>query len=463
MSPPAGKYTVLVDDNYHYMEESARHRVGSFDKLDEAIAACKKVVDEWLEDSRKPEMTAGELYGMYKMFGEDPFIVSEGDSSVPFSAWEYAEGRCEEICGGSEKPGTGRWDRLAEACAFAFELHGDQVRKQAGNEGAAEGIPYISHLLAVAGLVLEHGGDEEVAIAALLHDGPEDQGGKATLKEIEERFGERVAEIVEACTDTFERPKPAWWPRKRQYRRKLRENSPSALLVSAADKVHNAETTLADLRALGEDVWARFRQGREGSLWNYANLLEIYRERASGPAKRLVDRLERALDGLFVDEDEKVTARFFDPSSLAVGEAPVLHVVMGAPCTGKTRFIRAHFRSGVVHVDAPRVFLGFCRGEVLAFPGELEEKLERAGAAVARRAVEERRSIVVEVIGQDERLEEMTRALESCGYRVDIQVLDCDVETAVKRNEARGENNISAYYAEAFHYRWLMAAARAVN
>ena len=88
--------------------------------------------------------------------------------------------------------------------------------------------------------------------------------------------------------------------------RKLRNAPPSALLVSAADKVHNAEATLADLRALGEDVWARFRQGREGSLWNYANLLEIYRARVSGRAKRLVDRLETALDGLFVDEDEKV-------------------------------------------------------------------------------------------------------------------------------------------------------------
>ena len=463
MSQPPGKYTVLVDDNYHYMDESARHRMGSFDDLDDAIDACRKVVDEWLEDSRKPEMTAGELYGMYKMFGEDPFIVSEGESSVPFSAWKYAEKRCEEICGGSEKPATGEWNRLAEACAFAFELHGDQVRKQTGAEESADGIPYISHLMAVAGLVLEHGGDEDEAIAALLHDGPEDRGGEATLEKIEEEFDERVKEIVEACTDTLEQPKPEWWTRKRQYHRKLRQPSPSALLVSAADKVHNAESTLADVRALGEDVWARFSQGRDGSLWNYANLLEIYRERVSGPAKRLVDRLERALDGLFVDEDEKVAARFFDPSSLASGGDPVLHVVMGATCTGKSRFIRTQFDSGVVHVDAPRIFLGFCRGEVLDFPGELEGQLELAGEAVARRAVEERRSIVVEVIGQDKRFEELTRALKACGYRVEIQALDCDVETALKRNDARGENNISAYYAEGFHYRWLTAAARAVN
>ena len=204
---------------------------------------------------------------------------------------------------------TRNWNQLTEAFAYAVELHGDQVRKQTGDESSEDGIPYISHLMAVAALVLEHGGDEAEAIAALLHDGPEDQGGEATLAVIRARFGERVARIVEECTDTFEEPKPEWWARKRAYHRNLRQASLSALLVSAADKVHNAETTRADVRANGDGVWARFRQGREGSLWNYANLLEIYRERASGQTRRLVDRLERALDGLFVDEDEKVAAR----------------------------------------------------------------------------------------------------------------------------------------------------------
>jgi hypothetical protein len=461
---PAGKYTVLVNDNSHYMDDSQRYELGSFETLDEAIAACKKVVDECFGEN-SPRMTPGELYKQYTTFGEDPFIVSEGGPSVAFSAWEYAKERCEEICAGSDRtgPAVGKWDRLAEACTFALELHGDQFRKLTEEEDSTDRVPYISHLMAVAGLVLEHGGDEDETIAALLHDGPEDQGGNATLEEIQQRFGERVAKIVAECTDTFEQPKPEWWTRKRAYHRKLRKAPPSVLLVSAADKVHNAESTLDDLLALGEDVWARFRQGREGSLWNYANLLEIYRERVSGRAKRLVNRLEWALDGLFVDEDEKVATRFFDPSSLASGEDPVLHVVMGAVCTGKSRFIRERFDSSVVQVDAPRIFLAFCRGEVLGFPGELEEKLERVGAAVARRAVAERRSIVVEVIGRDEPLEEMARALKSCGYRVEIEALDCDVETALKRNEVRGENNISAYYAEAFHYRWLMAATRAVN
>jgi (p)ppGpp synthase/HD superfamily hydrolase len=207
-----------------------------------------------------------------------------------------------------------QWNRLAEAFAYAAEIHRDQVRKQTGNEDRADGIPYISHLMAVAALVMEHGGDEDEAIAALLHDGPEDQGGEDTLEVIRERFGELVAQIVEECTDTFEDPKPEWWARKRAYHQNLRRASTPGLLISAADKVHNSESTLADLRAFGEGVWTRFQQGRTGSLWNYANLLVIYRERATGRTSRLVDRLERALDGLFVDEDEKAAARLWGPS-----------------------------------------------------------------------------------------------------------------------------------------------------
>ena len=207
----------------------------------------------------------------------------------------------------------GRTGGLAEAFAYALELHAGQVRKQAGGAAAGEGVPYVSHLLAVAGLALEHGGDEEEAIAALLHDGPEDQGGEATLEEIRRRFGDRVAGIVADCSDAFERPKPEWWARKRDYHASLRRASRSAVLVSLADKVHNAESTRADLEALGEGVWSRFTQGRRGSLWNYASLVEIYREKAAGPAVRLLARLERALDGLFVDDDERARALGWAP------------------------------------------------------------------------------------------------------------------------------------------------------
>lgn len=198
--------------------------------------------------------------------------------------------------------------RFADAFTYALELHHDQSRKQDEGDDPADGIPYISHLMMVAALVLEHDGDEDEAIAALLHDGPEDSGGEETLETIRARFGPRVADIVATCTDTFETPKPEWWARKRAYHEALRKASDSAILVSLADKTHNLESTLADVDALGEGFWDRFTQGRHGSLWYYATLLEIYRQRVSGKATRLVDRLEAALEGICPDAAERNAA-----------------------------------------------------------------------------------------------------------------------------------------------------------
>ncbi len=352
-------------------------------------------------------------------------------------------------------------DRFTRAFETAHQLHRHQLRKGTPNS-------YLSHILAVTALVIENGGDEDEVIAALLHDGPEDAGGRQTLEEIREEFGDGVADIVEHCTDAFEDPKPEWWTRKLGYHEKLRNASASALLVSVADKVHNAEATAEDLRTLGPGVWDRFKEGRDGPLWNYARLLEIYREKSPSGSRDLVDRLERALDSLFESEAEKVLARFFDPSSLMPAGSPTLRVVSGAVCTGKSRFIREQLNSGYVHLDAPRIFLAMCRGQVLDFPGELEEKMEGLGRSVARRAIEERRNIVVELIGQDNKpLELMLKQLKACGYEIKFDTLTCDVEVALERNRQRGEDNISAYYAEGFHLRWLIEesaeCARAQN
>src|SRR6059058_2516417 len=121
-----------------------------------------------------------------------------------------------------------------EAFAFAAGLHRDQTRK-----GPA-GIPYIAHLMSVAALVLEAGGSETQAIAALLHDGPEDRGGEERLADIERVFGADVAKIVSDCSDTFEHPKPPWRERKEHYIAHLAEADEDSLLVSLADKVHSA-------------------------------------------------------------------------------------------------------------------------------------------------------------------------------------------------------------------------------
>jgi (p)ppGpp synthase/HD superfamily hydrolase len=152
-------------------------------------------------------------------------------------------------------------------------------------------IPYISHLMSVAALVLEHGGNEDQAIAGLLHDGPEDQGGEKTLAEVREMFGDAVASIVADCTDAWTEPKPAWRPRKEAYLAKLPGKPTGSLLVSLADKTHNAEAILFDYRVLGDRLWDRFNGGRAGTRWYYGALADIFAKAMPG---RLADRLTRA-------------------------------------------------------------------------------------------------------------------------------------------------------------------------
>ena len=153
-------------------------------------------------------------------------------------------------------------NRFDEAFQYAHQLHRAQLRK-------GTSIPYISHLMGVAGLVIEHGGNETQAVAALLHDAVEDQGGEPRLIEIRERFGDEVAKIVADCTDAWIDPKPAWRQRKESYIAALPEKPTSSLLVSLADKTHNAEAILFDYRSIGDDLWSRFNGGKEGTRWYY--------------------------------------------------------------------------------------------------------------------------------------------------------------------------------------------------
>jgi (p)ppGpp synthase/HD superfamily hydrolase len=178
-------------------------------------------------------------------------------------------------------------ERFRSALVLAFELHRGQVRK------GSKGIPYVGHLLGVAAIVIEDGGDEDEAIAALLHDAPEDQGGEATLARIRSEYGERVGAIVEACTDTLENPKPPWRERKGRYLAHLEEAPEEVLRVSLADKVHNARAILADYREVGEELWSRFRGTREESLWYYRTLAEVFSRRRPG---RLADELRHTVD-----------------------------------------------------------------------------------------------------------------------------------------------------------------------
>lgn len=153
--------------------------------------------------------------------------------------------------------------KFALALQFANEIHSTQQRKGLG-------APYVSHLMAVSALVLEHGGNETEAIAALLHDAAEDCGGRPMLETVRVMFGDGVAEIVEACTDTMDEPKPAWRPRKEAYVAHLASASPSIKLVAGCDKLHNLQTTMRDLRA-GQpaDYWSRFTAGADSQAWYY--------------------------------------------------------------------------------------------------------------------------------------------------------------------------------------------------
>ena len=172
-------------------------------------------------------------------------------------------------------------ERFDDALAYASSVHRTQRRK-------GSNIPYVSHLLGVASLALEIGADEDQAIAALLHDAVEDQGGLTRLADIRARYGERVADIVSDCTDSWEEPKPEWRERKEAYLASLSEKDPDSLLVSLADKIHNAMSINTDLAVHGSVVWDRFKGGREGSLWYYSALAGAFDERFPGAAaKRL--------------------------------------------------------------------------------------------------------------------------------------------------------------------------------
>jgi len=191
--------------------------------------------------------------------------------------------------------------RFASALGFAAHLHATQLRK--GTQ-----TPYVAHLLAVTALAIEHGANEDEAIAALLHDAVEDQGGAETRRRITALFGPIVADIVDGCSDTDVVPKPPWRERKERYIAHVQSTSPSVRLVSMCDKLHNARSLIMDVRLHGDQLWSRFSAGRDDTLWYYRTLVGAYRAayEAHGPhaphrtgdllveLARTVDELDRA-------------------------------------------------------------------------------------------------------------------------------------------------------------------------
>jgi (p)ppGpp synthase/HD superfamily hydrolase len=181
---------------------------------------------------------------------------------------------------------TGRYD---VAVAYAHQVHAAQTRK-------VTGAPYLGHLLGVSSIVIDDGGTEDEAIAALLHDAAEDHGGRERLEEIRAKFGDAVARIVEDCTDSWTTPKKPWAERKRTYVEHARTLGPASLRVSAADKVHNAYAILRGLRIAGEAVWQRFNAGPDDILAYYQGLVRSYREAGGGPLVEELDRIVRGIE-----------------------------------------------------------------------------------------------------------------------------------------------------------------------
>jgi (p)ppGpp synthase/HD superfamily hydrolase len=182
-------------------------------------------------------------------------------------------------------------ERFIDAVRYAAHVHASQNRK--GTE-----TPYVSHLLAVASFVLDDGGDEDEAIAALLHDAAEDHGGRTRLDDIRTRFGDKVAHIVEHCTDSWTKPKEKWPVRKAAYVEHAKALDAAALRVSAADKVHNGYAILRDLRTIGEKVWERFNAKSDDIIAYYDGLARSYRIAGRGKPLPLVDELERVIRGI---------------------------------------------------------------------------------------------------------------------------------------------------------------------
>jgi (p)ppGpp synthase/HD superfamily hydrolase len=179
-------------------------------------------------------------------------------------------------------PLSGRFDA---ALAYASRAHEGQFRK-------GTRVPYISHVLAVCGLVLEDGGSEDEAIAALLHDVVEDAGGAAALEQIRHRFGPAIAKLVDGCSDTDQTPKPPWKQRKLAHIARLRQAAPEVRRICSADKLHNARSILLDYRSQGEALWQRFNADGDETLWYYEELVTALREAGGGP---LVEELARVV------------------------------------------------------------------------------------------------------------------------------------------------------------------------
>jgi (p)ppGpp synthase/HD superfamily hydrolase len=189
--------------------------------------------------------------------------------------------------------------QFEKALVYATRIHGSQWRKKTR-------IPYIAHILGVTSIALEYGANETEAIGALLHDAVEDCGGAKRLRDIERKFGKAVAKIVDGCTDSDQTPKPPWLQRKKAYVAHVRHAPQAVQLVSASDKLHNVRSALMAYRHDGEELWTRFKGGKQGTLWYYRALVNAFNGKRVRPVVKELDRVLTELERL-ANKGKRVT------------------------------------------------------------------------------------------------------------------------------------------------------------
>ena len=337
---------------------------------------------------------------------------------------------------------------LLKAASFSAERHRHQHRK--GDDPP----PYINHPLEVASILANVGGvtDVTILVAALLHDTVEDTS--ATGEELEQEFGPSVRALVEEVTDDKSLP--------RAERRRLQiEHTPALSVAAKQIKLGDKICNLRDVVKNPPTDWSLQRR-REYLDW--AACVVAGCRGANVALERHFDQVLQdgrpvlAREAWRLDIDAEMD-RLFDDSSLPADGQPVAVIISGGVCAGKTTVRKQEFSTGYVLIDAADIFLSLSRGEFLPFPEALREPLDLIGGLVAKRALAERRNIVTEIIGSEaEPVGQLVDALKSIGYRVQGVVVDCDVEEAVRRNASRGDDSISAYYAEPFQRAWIIDA-----
>lgn len=166
-------------------------------------------------------------------------------------------------------------DKYLEAYVYSFELHKKQTRK-------GSNIPYFTHLSSVSNLIIENNGTTTQAIAGLLHDAVEDQGGIKTLKEIRTKFGSKVATIVKECSDSVVEPKPPWSERKKKYISDIKKKTQSSMFVSLCDKLHNGTCIVNDHKRVGKKLWKRFSASPKDVAWYYESLYKEFNKHLKG-------------------------------------------------------------------------------------------------------------------------------------------------------------------------------------